>query len=358
MYMDFTMILFHGYLRSVQMNSIFLLFASIASLIPFGNSMTVTAYVKDDDGQPISNATVKVWTDKSRYGGWAKSSQYDYYTGITDMNGSVKISFACYVAYFEGCAYSDRHYREDCGYIEVKHIGHADWSATLTEHSKEIHFTLRRKRNPASLCYTPPSFSAKLPNASGEFGFDLLMDDWIAPHGDGKVADFYVQRETSPTNDQVTVNSSIVFKEDGNGAYIRKKVKTTSDFKTDYEADTNGTYLTCIPLQRYPAPDYPRYTYSSIVKEDEYLVMRTRVEKDVKGNIVKATYSAMCGTVHINGHFSCLGYVFNPAPNDPNLEMDRKRSINLERAKKKRRYRPYPRGWNRQRKDINLEPKQ
>ena len=340
------------------MNSIFLLFASIASLIPFGNSMTVTAYVKDDDGQPISNATVKVWTDKSRYGGWAKSSQYDYYTGITDMNGCVKISFACYVAYFEGCAYSDRHYREDCGYIAVKHIGHADWSATLTEHSKEIHFTLRRKRNPASLCYTPPSFSAKLPKASGEFGFDLLMNDWVAPYGDGKVTDFYVQRETSPTNDQVSVNSRIVFKEDGNGAYIRKKVTTTSNFKTDYEADTNGIYKTCLPLRRYPAPENPIYTFSSIAKEDEYIVMRTRVEKNSRGEITKAYYSAMLGPVYIDNGFDWLIYYINPTPNDPNLEIDWKRSINLERVKKKRRYRPYPRGWNRHRKDINLEPKQ
>ena len=83
--------------------------------------------------------------------------------------------------------------------------------------------------------------------------------------------------------------------------------------------------------------------------------MRTRVEKDVKGNIVKATYSAMYGTVHINGRFSCLGYVFNPTPNDPNLEMDKKSSINLERAKKKRRYRPYPRGWKRPPKDASVK---
>ena len=304
------------------MNSL-LFFASLSALIPFSHSMTVTVHVKDTDNVPALGAIVKVWTDKDHFQGLSKSSIYSYYETITDSNGIAVLSFPCYSSSIYACAYGDDYYREDSGFIPIKStFNWSDFSVTLKEHSKDISFIVRRKRNSASLCYTPPSFSAKLPKASGEFGFDLLMDDWIAPHGDGKVADFYVQREASPTNDQVTVNSSIVFKGDGNGAYIRKKVKTTSDFKTDYEADTNGTYLTCIPLRRYPAPDYPRYTYSSIVKEDEYLVMRTRVEKDVKGNIVKATYSAMYGTVHINGRFSCVGYVFNPTPNDPNLEID------------------------------------
>ena len=149
-----------------------------------------------------------------------------------------------------------------------------------------------------------------------------------------------------------------MFKEDGNGAYIRKKVTTTSNFKTDYEADTNGIYKTCLPLRRYPAPENPIYTFSSIAKEDEYIVMRTRVEKNSRGEITKAYYSAMLGPVYIDNGFDWLIYYINPTPNDPNLEMDRKRSIDLERAKKKRRYRPYQRGWNRQRKDINLEPKQ
>ena len=320
------------------MNSVLFLFASIASLIPLGNSMTVTAHVKDDEGSPVSNATVKIWTDKSRYGGWAKSSQYEYYTGITDTNGTVKISFACYVACFEGCAFSDRHYREDCGYVEVKHIGHADWSATLIEHGKEINFTLRRKKNPTSLCYRLPSYSIKLPKPSGEFGFDLMMNDWIAPYGEGRTADFYVQRETSPTNSKVTLNSGIVFRGEGNGAYIRKKTKTTSDFKTDYEANSNENYQVYLPLLRFPWPENPKYTSSAIVKEDEYIVMRTRVEKDAEGDIVKANYSAMHGVVRIHESFSCRGYVFNPTPNDPNLEMDLDRSIDLERAKWERRH--------------------
>ena len=321
------------------MSSMFFLLPSIASLIPFGNSMKVTAHVKDTEGNPAVGAIVKVWTDKDHFQGLCKGSTYSYYEAVADTNGMAVISFPCYSSSIYGCAYGDLYYREDSGHIPIKStFNWADFSVTLTEHGKEISFTLRRKKNPTSLCYRQPSPWIKLPSGSGEFGFDLLMSDWIAPYGEGMTADFYVQREVSPTNRQMTIDGGLVFRGEGNGAYIRKKVKTTSNFKTDYEADTNGVYKTYLPLRRFPFAPSSVYTNSAIAKEDEYIVMRTRVEKDVKGNIIKANYSAMSGTVQMYQHFRQLGYVFNPTPNDPNLEMDLERSIDLERAKWERRH--------------------
>ena len=53
------------------MSRVLLLSASMVSLITFGNSMTVTAYVKDEVGNPAVGAIVKIWTDKDRYQGLA-----------------------------------------------------------------------------------------------------------------------------------------------------------------------------------------------------------------------------------------------------------------------------------------------
>ena len=324
------------------MNSVLLSFASIASVVPFSNSMTVTAHVKDTEGNPAAGAIVKIWTDKDRYQGLARSPTYSYFEAVSDTNGMAVLTFPCHSQEFQCCAYGENYYRENGGRVSVKAtLNYATWAVTLLEHNKEISFKLRRIRNPIPLCYarsTPGTF--RLPKTSGEFGFDLLMDDWIAPYGDGKVADFYVQREAAPSNDQITVNSSIIFKGEGDGAYIRKKVKTTSDFETDYEADTNGVYQTCFPLRRFPWPGNPKHTESAIVKEDEYIVMRTRVEKNEKGEIIKAHYSTMHGPVHINKGFDWLIYYVNPTPNDPNLEKGPKRNINLAQEKRKRRRRP------------------
>ena len=189
------------------------------------------------------------------------------------------------------------------------------------------------------------------------------MNDWIEPYGKGKTADFYVQRKASPTNSKVTVNSSIVFRGDGNGAYIHKMVKTTSDFKTDYEADTNEIYQAVLPQRHYLAPGAPAYTHSSIVKSDEYVVLRTRVEKNEKGDIVKAYYSVIYGPIHIDEDFDWLIYLFNPTPNDPNIERDREKSVDLEKAKwerqhpKKRKNRKRRRPVSPTPNDTNLEPK-
>ena len=181
------------------------------------------------------------------------------------------------------------------------------------------------------------------------------MNDWIEPYGEGKTADFYVQREALPTNSELTINCGLLFRGEGNGAYIQKKVKTTSNFKTDYEADTNGTYQAYLPMRHYPAPSNPKCTHSAIARDDEYIVMRTRVEKDADGNIVKANYSAMRGTVQIYDFFACLGYVFNPTPNDPNLEMDIEKSTDLERAKWERQH-PKKRKNRKRRQPVSPPP--
>ena len=65
--------------------------------------------------------------------------------------------------------------------------------------------------------------------------------------------------------------------------------------------------------------------------------MRTRVEKNEKGEIIKAYYSAMLGPVRIEKNFYWLIYYINPTPNDPNLEAALRRNVDLGREKKRRR---------------------
>ena len=66
------------------MNSMLIL-ASMASVIPFSNSMTVTAHVKDEAGNPAAGAIVKIWTDKDRYQGLARSPTYSYFEAVSDV---------------------------------------------------------------------------------------------------------------------------------------------------------------------------------------------------------------------------------------------------------------------------------
>ena len=310
----------------------------ILSGVPFvGNMVNVNVHVVDEYNAPVSNALVQVYTYESNVDRFRDSPKYRILNRNTDPLGNARFRYTSVSSYIRCVASADGYYTEEDDKQRFA-SSDSDYSKViLSEYYKSYAFMLRRKKKPIPLCYAKSGFLQKLPKGSGEFGFDLLMDDWVAPYGDGKDVDFYVQREVSPTNSEVTLNSAIVFRGDGNGAYIRNKVKTTSDFKTDYEADTNGIYQTCLPLRHYPAPGNPAYTFSSIVKEDEYIVMRTRVEKNAKGEIIKAHYSAMLGPVYIGKNFDWLIYYVNPTPNDPNLEKSLRGNVNLVREKKRRR---------------------
>ena len=70
-----------------------LIFASLASVIPFGNSMTVTAHVKDEAGNPAAGAIVRIWTDKDHYQGLSKAPTYSYFEAVADTNGIAVLKF-------------------------------------------------------------------------------------------------------------------------------------------------------------------------------------------------------------------------------------------------------------------------
>lgn len=64
------------------------------------------------------------------------------------------------------------------------------------------------------------------------------------------------------------------------------------------------------------------------------MVIRSRVKCDEKGNIVSANYSKILGTMRLVGGVGVKEAVFNPRPNDTNLEFDPDR--NLYQGKKGR----------------------
>ena len=57
-----------------------------------------------------------------------------------------------------------------------------------------------------------------------------------------------------------------------------------------------------------------------VAEGDEYLVFRTRVVKDEKGNIVSANYGKIYGAIRTVGFFGANAIYFNSNPNDVNME--------------------------------------
>ena len=278
------------------MNRTLLLFLMMAPLMSFGNSMTVTAHVKDEAGNPAVGAIVKVWTDKDRYQGLARSPVYSYFEAETDTNGMAVLTLPCHSQEFQCCAYGDNNYREDAGRIYVKaSLDYATWVVRLMEHKKDVYFTLRKKKDPIPMFASGLPIGFRLPAKQGSFGFDLKEHDWVSPHGKGEVADFSINYfEARMANGLFSCTGAVIFA-GLDGAYVMKKNKSKT-FWSVHEADTNAVYVQQFPFFYIPAVgNEQKVQRRDAINEDEYLVLRTRTKTDESSNIILANYSKIYG---------------------------------------------------------------
>ena len=135
----------------------------------------------------------------------------------------------------------------------------------------------------------------------------------------GHVSDFHIERFYMNTNGVETQYGWIEFAP-GCGAYKRH---TTGDpsFPTTYEADTNEVFLTRIPFEISSVSGQVVHV-QRLLDEDEYMVLRTRVETNGAGEVTSCNYSKILGPLEIWDRIYFTSLIFNPRPNDSNLEFD------------------------------------
>lgn len=323
-------------------------------------------YVKvvDDEGKPVTNAFVDVGVPPKTVF-WGSSSQRrkgTSYHSSTDTNGETIVSFNCAGSHFRWKVKADGYYPSNLfeewfkDFDEVV-VPPAFTKVILHEHERRGMVTLYRQKDPQPMYAYTREMTVKSPIANGRYGFDLQNFDWLPPHGKGKIADFYYVRER-PDETNIAVkatwekSSYFLFKNresgypklgdvvgriefDKNcGAYIEKQTGCKS-FPSTYCADPNREYLQSFPITiRENGGHTVWLEESDVVNGGEYMVIRSRVKCDENGKIVSANYSKILGTMRLVGGVGVEEAVFNPRPNDTNLEFDPER--NLYQGKKGR----------------------
>ena len=296
--------------------------------------------VVDNGGNPVTNALVHVWTEKTaRLPSWGKDGDdaNNHYQAKSDANGCAIVRFKCVNAIFHWHVDADGYYSGD-NHREVfrhdaKPVPPAFFNVRLLEHNKDTTEVLWRKINPQPMYKYGIKWAAKVPKENGRYGFDLKLFDWIAPHGKGEVADFYFVRSFA---DRTIENEDgcIGYMEfdDKCGAYIEKK-SGNRIFPGVYCADSNAVFKARIPfIFSYETNGVKQIGYKDIVNGEECMILRTRVKTDDKKKVIEANYSMILGPFQFRGlHFGC-GMVtpcsiFNPRINDPNLEFDAERNL-------------------------------
>ena len=283
---------------------------------------TERLYVKvvDDEGIPVPNATVNVYFTSSPI--VLGDGTNHHYEGKTDTNGNAVVKFNCNTSDFAWRVEADGYYR---GNIHTENFKGEDvilppgiGYVVLHEHEKCGEETLYRKKNPQPMYAYTREMNVKSPISNGRYGFDLQLFDWLPPLGNGKIADFYYVRER-PDETNMTVKarerqSSFLHFKNGEpgyprlgdvigriefgencGAYVEKQTGCES-FPSAYQADVNREFVQLIHIM-------------------------------IRGNGGRASMG-------LAGRVAVEEAVFNPRPNDTNLEFDPER--NLYQGKKGR----------------------
>ena len=142
----------------------------------------------------------------------------------------------------------------------------------------------------------------------------------------GKIPDFHIERFCVLTNGVKTFYGWLEFAS-GSGAYITNR-QSDGHFPIIYEANTNAAFMSRIPFA---------YSYTNgclvyaehILGTNECMVLRTRAATNDNGVVTNCNYSKITGPMSVFRTISFHNMVFNPIPNDPNLEFDVDRNLSI-----------------------------
>ena len=287
-------------------------------------SERLSVVVTDNQGLPVSNAVVSLGFSAGNVV-FAKGNSH-HYKALTDNQGKAVIEFDGKSSNVGWSVRAEGYYRsgphKESFRVECVPFPPIFYSVTKLEHEKEGRVTLWKRINPQPMysyrLTNATDFRKKVPEKNGRYGFDLKFGDWLPPLGKGEVADFYYVRNVgeSPLED-----GSVAWLEfgEGGGAYFGKQTGC-KEFPSTYCANTNAVYRRRLPFM-FVKPDSP-IDQREIVAADEYIVLRTRVKVDSRGNILQANYSKILGPFYFDRFVKTPCVVFNHRVNDPNLESD------------------------------------
>ena len=185
---------------------------------------------------------------------------------------------------------------------------------------------LNQMKNPMA---TRPNVSyGRYTNITGKWlGFDIAQYDFVKPNGKGEVADFEVKFEWDGQRGENFhgMDMDMRFPESFAGAYYHERVMQ-SEFKDAYFASTNATYQKTFTFYSRPI----RNLAGEIVARNQRhfdatktLIVRSRCVLNDDGTLKSARYSEItdlsfgCGR---KGAWIMFQPIFNPTPNDTNLE--------------------------------------
>lgn len=280
-----------------------------------GADAAITLSVVNDDGVAVSNANVRVFMGMN-----FKPKGY-WIEGLTDEQGHFSIrgkTCGDEVNLFvskEG--YYDSH-RKLCYSLmgEEHEVKDGKWMP----YGGIEQMRLREKRHPANLRQF--SFVHRpVPATNVWIGIDMDAGDFVKPHGTGTESDFEVKVEWDglPPPDSRHCMAYLRFPGKMSGAYYVNCIRE-SDYKYAYEAVKETSY----PERELKMVGRDSSGYVKRPDNVRFAVVRCRCAMDDDGNVKSACYGYI-RVFYVDASWDgmptlLLSGIFNPTPNDTNLE--------------------------------------
>lgn len=278
--------------------------------LEFGAKTEVVFMVVDENNAPVSDVLINAgfyMNGKSEYGITGKTNYKGIFTAENTSVGEINYDVTKNGWY----RHVDR----------IRFFGPGKKDTVIDgkwqPYGATYRIVLRRKKNPI------PMYMKRVRRilpVNGEFvGYDFVNGDWLAPHGNGEIPDILFKYEEQPTENFWTIKSILTmrFPNEADGAYIREKIPG-SEFPSDYLAKLQENYQKeWIFVYDMVAG---KTMVNSSLKENQYLVLRTRTQVDATGNLTTAHYTKIYGELGYFRGTLFMQYYFNPNPNDTNLE--------------------------------------
>ena len=285
-----------------------------------GEKGKATFHVVDTDGNSVAGADISA----GFYGGSGGSGQTDA-DGLFVVEGkTLNGASLLYTIKKQGFYQTRAEYQlGKRGYRCLENGRWIPWNPTLR-------VTLKAIRKPIPMYIK----KAKIifPGRNEYFKYDLLVGDWVEPHGKGNTADISLMYQASRSRSSEYLDFTKELEIRGANemdGFILMTKDVWSEFGTLYEAPTVG-YSASISLcmDRTPTNIIRRLESSA----SDYYVFKSRtrlvdgMEVSHYGKILGGIDYGSAATDTVGGS-ATLRYYFNPTPNDRNLEFDGKNNL-------------------------------
>ncbi len=285
-----------------------------------GTQGKVTLRVIDDSGRAVTNAFIDAALKYSdTRDGFTSHKGYTDTNGMFEVEGRVKSDMVYTATKSDYYKTTGRYWFHSWGKGDVQSGRWLPWNPV-------VEVILKPEKNPAPMY--AKRVHVEIPEQNKSIGFDMEIGDWVSPHGEGLVADVYINYSLKKQDLWTGTEKFEISNTNFLCGLQELNADMFSAFMSVYDAPLTG-YVESLKyvLNR---------TKTEIIEEknlsvSNYIVFRSRAVVDNKGRLERANYGKVYPPIRhgrSRGKDSMvLIYYFNPAPNDRNLEFDLERNL-------------------------------